>query len=49
MTLPQVGVTHDVVLYAANNNISPIGLIVEDFSFRMINAPTFIPRMAMGR
>lgn len=45
MTTPQVGVTHDVVIYASFGNV---GLIVRGGSYRVGNAPTFIPRMAMG-
>lgn len=46
--IPTVGVTHDVVIYDGSGNIAPVGLIVKPFSYRVSDAPTFVPRMATG-
>lgn len=44
---PKVGITHDVVIYPSGG-LTPIGLILEPFSYRVSDAPDFIPRMAVG-
>lgn len=46
--MTQVGVSHDVVIYDSAGNIPPVGLVVKPFSYRVGEAPTFIPRMAVG-
>lgn len=48
MTVPDVGITHDVVIYDGLGNIEPVGLIVRPFSYRVSTAPTFVPHMATG-
>lgn len=46
MTTPQVGVTHDIVLFV--NNSIRCGLVVRPFSYRAGFAPQFIPRYSIG-
>jgi len=48
MATPEVGKTHDVVLYDGAGNIPPVGLVLRPFSLRVGEAPSFIPRMAVG-
>lgn len=43
---PQVGVTHDVVIYV--NDSIMCGLIVKPYSYNVTHLPTFIPRMSIG-
>lgn len=46
MTQPRVGVTHDVVIHV-NNSVS-VGLIVSPGSYRIVNPPSMVPRIAQG-
>jgi len=48
MTVPTVGVTHDCVIYDGTGNLPPVGLIVRPMTYRVGEAPNFIPRMAAG-
>jgi len=45
---PTVGVSHDVVIYDGTGNLPPVGLIVRPMTYRVGEAPNFIPRMAAG-
>lgn len=47
MTTPKVGLTHDIVIYDGAGNISPVGLVA-GFSYQVVQAPSFVPRMAIG-
>jgi len=48
MSVPQVAVTHDVVLYDGTSNLGPVGLIVKPFTYRVAEAPTLVTRMSVG-
>jgi hypothetical protein len=46
MTIPRVGVTHDVVIYPVAN--SAVGLVVRPGSYRVDTAPKFLPQLTAG-
>jgi hypothetical protein len=46
MTLPQSGITHDVVIHV--NNSLRCGLMTLPNTFHVRNAPTFLPKFAVG-
>ena len=46
MPTPQAGITHDLVIHWNNSKL--LGLIAKPGTFRVGNAPTFIPRLAVG-
>ena len=48
MATPEVGKTHDVVIYGSAGNIPPLGLIAEPMTYRVTRAPMLVPRMAVG-
>lgn len=43
MTTPEVGVTHDVVIYY--DTVTPVGLLVKPYTYRVNIAPQYIPRL----